>query len=182
MHHIRQGSLATLLYELSPISPCLPSPSPGIAVTPLSPLVQAIKPVGVAAVAVLALYSRQPPSVMVPGDVITVNSRGLAACTFLPAPLRNGCAPLRAAVTESGSLVLFKGGNAAPLIPAAKGDSDAASTVSDSDVLWSSPAPKKGKFSVSHFFLNESRGGCFARCIVFARTSPCTFFLSPVRV
>lgn len=34
----------------------------------------------------------------------------MAACAFLPAVLSNGCAPIRAAVTDTGSLVVFKGG------------------------------------------------------------------------
>lgn len=79
--------------------------------SPPSPhIVQALKPVGVAAVAVLALYSRQPPSVMTPGFVVKAGGSGLASCSFLPAVLSNGCSPLRAAVTETGSLVIFKGG------------------------------------------------------------------------
>lgn len=80
--------------------------------TPLPPprTVQALKPVGVAAVAVLALYSRQPPSVITPGTVVKAGGSGLASCSFLPAVLSNGCSPLRAAVTETGSLVVFKGG------------------------------------------------------------------------
>lgn len=73
-------------------------------------ILQALKPVGVAAVAVLALYSRQPPSTMKPGAVIKPGGAGMAACAFLPAVLSNGCAPIRAAVTETGSLVVFKGG------------------------------------------------------------------------
>lgn len=60
--------------------------------------------------AVLALYSRQPPSVIRPGTVVKAGDAGLASCTFLPAFLSNGCSPLRAAVTETGSLVVFKGG------------------------------------------------------------------------
>lgn len=92
-----------MYYPFFPAQTC-----PGIVASPPPP--QALKPVGVAAVAVLALYSRQPPSSMTPGVVVKPGDDGLAACAFLPAFLRNGCAPLRAAVTENGSLVVFQGG------------------------------------------------------------------------
>lgn len=81
-----------------------------VSAKPTPPPIQALKPVGVAAVAVLALYSRQPPSSMKPGTVIKAGGGGMAACAFLPAVLSNGCSPLRAAVTDTGSLVVFKGG------------------------------------------------------------------------
>ncbi|CAM9655072.1 unnamed protein product [Ectocarpus sp. 13 AM-2016] len=100
---------------------------------------EALKPVGVAAVAVLALYSRQPPSTIIPGVVVKAGGSGLASCAFLPKVLSNGCTPLRAAVTETGSLVVYRG-KEVPVLPAAKkkvaGDDGA-------EVLWSSPAPKK---------------------------------------
>lgn len=108
-----------------------------------------------AAVAVLALYSREPPSTLAPGDVVAVGGNGLAVCSFLPAVLRNGCEPLRAAVTESGSLVVFKGGKTVPVIPAPqpkkkKGDSEGAGAAGEGgEVVWSSPAPKKASFAVS---------------------------------
>lgn len=76
---------------------------------PLPHLEQALKPVGVAAVAVLALYSRQPPSTIIPGVVVKAGGSGLASCAFLPKVLSNGCTPLRAAVTETGSLVVYRG-------------------------------------------------------------------------
>lgn len=117
----------------------------------LQTFLDALKPIGVAAVAVLALYSRQPPSMLVPGDAVFAGGDGLAACTFLPAALSNGCAPLRAAVTESGSLVLFKGGKAVPDAPAAGG--------AGGDVLWSSPAPKKATFSAEDARLELSEDG-----------------------
>ncbi|CAM9815815.1 unnamed protein product, partial [Scytosiphon promiscuus] len=100
---------------------------------------EALKPVGVAAVAVLALYSRQPPSSMTPGVVVKPGDDGLAACAFLPAFLRNGCAPLRAAVTETGALVVFQGGKEVPVLPPPKKKTE----VGGSSVVWSSPAPKK---------------------------------------
>eukprot|EP00752_Nemacystus_decipiens_P018298 g16414.t1 len=101
---------------------------------------EALKPVGVAAVAVLALYSRQPPSTMKPGTIIKPGGAGMAACAFLPAVLSNGCAPIRAAVTETGSLVVFKGGQEVPAVPAAKKKAESGG---GSEVLWASPAPKK---------------------------------------
>lgn len=111
---------------------------------------QALKPVAVAAVAVLMLYSRQPPSMLQPGEVVTVGSSGLASCAFLPAQLSNGCEPLRAAVTESGALVVFKGGKAVPTVPSGKGGR----VEGEAEVVWSSPAAKNPKFAVRKWKLD----------------------------
>ncbi|CAM9915558.1 unnamed protein product [Ectocarpus sp. 6 AP-2014] len=100
---------------------------------------EALKPVGVAAVAVLALYSRQPPSTIIPGVVVKAGGSGLASCAFLPKVLSNGCTPLRAAVTETGSLVVYRG-KEVPVLPAAKKKVEGED---GAEVLWSSPAPKK---------------------------------------
>lgn len=108
----------------------------------LPPGVQALKPVGVAAVAVLALYSREPPSKLLPGEMVTLGDSGLASCAFLPAPLRNGCEPLRAGISESGALVVFKGGKK---VPSLKGNSD---VEDEGEVVWSSPVPWWHRFEV----------------------------------
>lgn len=105
---------------------------------------QAMKPVAVAIVAIVALYSQQPPSVLKPGDFISVGGPGLASCTFLPSAVVSGyCQPLRAAVTESGSLVIYKGdGSAVPSAQAGIG------AEGDGEILFSSPVPRWRRFEV----------------------------------
>lgn len=107
-----------------------------------------MKPLGVVAVAILALYSQQPPSVLKPGRFISVGGAGLASCSFLPPPLRAGyCDPLRATVTETGSLVVFRGeSNAVPVVTRAGVLEDESK---GTQVLFSSPVPRWRRFEVS---------------------------------
>eukprot|EP00904_Undaria_pinnatifida_P006515 jgi/Undpi1/2994/HiC_scaffold_14.g06371.m1 len=120
----------------------------------LQTFLDALKPIGVASLAVLALYSREPPSMLSPGDSLVVGGDGLAVCSFLPAALSalsNGCEPLRATVTESGSLVVFRGGKT-------KGAASAAGA-GEGGVVWSSPAPKKASFAAEDVRLELSEDG-----------------------
>lgn len=109
----------------------------------------------IAAVAVLALYSHQPPSYLSAGEFITIREPGLASCTFLPAPLRVGCEPLRATVTEKGSLVVFNG----PLkagVPLEK--------EGEGGVVYASPTPRFKKFEVR----SATSANAALSCITFS--------------
>lgn len=114
---------------------------------------QAMKPVAVVAVAILAMYSQQPPSLLKPGDFIAVGDPGLASCAFLPSPLRVGyCDPLRAAITAEGSLVIYRGdGKAVPSVT----EWDEPS-VEDGEVLFSTPIPRWRRFEVRAWGLEMS--------------------------
>lgn len=131
--------------------------------------VQALKPVSVVVVFILALYSRQPPSVLAPGEVLHVGDRGLASCCFLPQPLHEvfgfRCKPIRAAVTESGSLVVYKGdgSNASPpdITPTEKKwwwQKEASSEGKGGQsqvVMFASPPPKKRGFKVKLIYVRR---------------------------
>lgn len=129
---------------------------------------QALKPIAVVIVVILALYSRQPPSVLAPGEVLHVGDRGLASCCFLPRPLREvlsfRCEPIRAAVTEAGSLVVYKGdgSNASPpdVTPPEKKwwwQKEASSEEKEGQsqvVMFASPVPKKRGFEVKLIYVH----------------------------
>lgn len=126
----------------SPVPPCNKSNRP-------CSCVQALKPVLVVAVAVLYFYSAQPPSHLSAGQFMTISDGGLSACTFLPEPVRLGCKPLRATVSESGSLVVFQGDLKAEVPMGKEGQGG---------VLFVSRSPRWKKFEVGFFFYVKQPG------------------------
>ncbi|CAM9470278.1 unnamed protein product [Discosporangium mesarthrocarpum] len=96
---------------------------------------EVLKVVGAFLVVLLAAYEMEPSSSLVPGQSLKPGEV-LASCTFL-SPLRPGCEPHGSMLTETGSLVVFKGRK-----PPAEGAAAGGGGHITGEVLWSSPSPE----------------------------------------